>query len=170
MSGHDEPADGPEKLPAEVPLAELKERGGIMLSGATGAVVASGRGEVTMAPSYGLARAVIGLMEDLPPELFDRWAAHRPCGKLCKLGAAGMLICDVLGLPLVPWELAEPIGKAASKLVAKIPGEQGKAKKLPLWKGNAPPPAADPPAADPPAADPPAAEPVPDGRCGPHRV
>ena len=82
---------------------------------------------------------MIGLMEDLPPELFDRWAAHRPCGKLCKLGAAGMLICDVLGLPLVPWELAEPIGKAASKLVAKIPGAQSTAKKAAARKGRSRP-------------------------------
>ena len=32
-----------------------------------------------------------------------------------------MVIGDVLGSPLVPWELAEPIGKAAAKLAAKIP-------------------------------------------------
>ena len=136
IASHDGPADGPEKPPAQVPLLELKERGGIMFSGITGAAVGSGRGEVTTKPSYGLAEAVIDLMDDLPPELFDRWAAHRPCGMLCKLGAAGMLICDVLGLPLVPWELAEPIGKAATKLKAKIPGEQAKAKKAAGRKGQ----------------------------------
>ena len=136
IASHDGPADGPEKPPAQVPLLELKERGGIMFSGITGAAVGSGRGEVTTEPSYGLAEAVIDLMDDLPPELFDRWAAHRPCGMLCKLGAAGMLICDVLGLPLVPWELAEPIGKAATKLKAKIPGEQAKAKKAAGRKGQ----------------------------------
>jgi hypothetical protein len=136
IASHDGPADGPEKPPAQVPLPELKERGGIMFSGITGAAVGSGRGEVTTEPSYGLAEAVIDLMDDLPPELFDRWAAHRPCGMLCKLGAAGMLICDVLGLPLVPWELAEPIGKAASKVKAKIPGELAKAKKAAGRKGQ----------------------------------
>ena len=30
MVGHDGPDNRPEKLPAEVPLPELKERGGIM--------------------------------------------------------------------------------------------------------------------------------------------
>ena len=45
-----------------------------------------------------------------------RHAAHRPCGLLCKRGAIGMLIADLLGLPLVPWVLAEPVGKAAIKL------------------------------------------------------
>ena len=68
------------------------------------------------------------MIEKLPPELFARWATHRPCGLLCKLSAAGMLMCDVLGLPLPPFELAEPIGKAAAKLLPKIPGEQAKAK------------------------------------------
>ena len=46
----------------------------------------------------------------------DRSAERRPCGLLCKRGAVGMLIGDVLGLPLIPWVLAEPIGKAAYKL------------------------------------------------------
>ena len=36
-------------------------------------------------------------------------------GLLCERGAIGMLLADVLGLPLVPWILAEPIGKAALK-------------------------------------------------------
>ena len=39
-----------------------------------------------------------------------------------------MLLADVLGLPLVPWVLAEPIGKAALKLKGVIPGEKKKAK------------------------------------------
>ena len=76
MSGHDEPADGPEKLPAEIPLAELKVRAGLKFSGATGAVVGSGRGEDTTAPTYGLAKSVFKVIEDLPPVLFDRWAAQ----------------------------------------------------------------------------------------------
>ena len=113
IASHDGPADGPEKPRlAQVPLPELKERVGIMFSGITGAAVGSGRGEVTTEPSYGLAEAVIDLMDDLPrpdgrppaAEQFDRSAANRPCGMLCKLGAVGVLICDVLGLPLVPWE------------------------------------------------------------------
>ena len=41
-----------------------------MFSGATGAVVGSGRGEAATAPTYGLAQAVLELMETLPPELF----------------------------------------------------------------------------------------------------
>ena len=49
MVGHDGPDNRPEKLPAEVPLPELKERGEIMFSGATGAAVGSGRGVATTA-------------------------------------------------------------------------------------------------------------------------
>ena len=44
MVGHYGPDNRPEKLPAEVPLPELKERGEIMFSSATGAAVGSGRG------------------------------------------------------------------------------------------------------------------------------
>lgn len=40
-----------------------------------------------------------------------------------------MLIGDVLGLPLLPWLLAEPIGKAAAKLKKKIPQKTKEAKK-----------------------------------------
>ena len=126
---HDGPDNGLEKPPAQVLLPELKERGDFMFSGATGAAVGSGRGMATEAPTYGLAKDVFEVIEKLPPELFARWAAHRPCGLLCKLSAAGMLMCDILGLPLPPFELAEPIGKAAAKLLPKIPGEQAKAKK-----------------------------------------
>ena len=66
MVGHDGPDNRPEKLPAEVPLPELKERGEIMFSGATGAAVGSGRGVATTAPTYGLIKAVIGVIEELP--------------------------------------------------------------------------------------------------------
>ena len=95
---------------------ELKRRADIKFSGQTGAVVSSGRGLATTAPTYGLAKDVTLLVRKLPSALFDKNLKHRPCGLLCKLGAAGMLICDVLGLPLTPWVLAEPIGKAAAKL------------------------------------------------------
>ena len=46
-----------------------------------------------------------------------------------KRGAYGMLIGDVLGLPLVPWVLAEPIGKEALKKKGEIAGDKKKAKK-----------------------------------------
>ena len=61
--------------------------------------MASGRGLATTAPTYGLAKDVTLLVRKLPPALFDKNLKQRPCGLLCKLGAAGMLICDVLGLP-----------------------------------------------------------------------
>ena len=64
IASHDGPADGPEKPPAQVPLPELKERGGIMFSGATGAAVGSGRGVATTAPTYGLIKAVIGVIAE----------------------------------------------------------------------------------------------------------
>ena len=59
---HDE---GQEEAAEEVPKEELKWRADIMLSGQSGAVVASGRAAATSAPSYGLANDVTKLMEDL---------------------------------------------------------------------------------------------------------
>ena len=84
---------------------------------------------MTSAVSYQLCKDVTELMDTLPAELFDRQAEHRPCGLLCKLGAAGMLIGDVAGLPLMPWVLAEPIGKEAARRKKEIPEAKKKAKK-----------------------------------------
>ena len=138
MEGHE---DSSEQPPPEVMLEELKRRARIMLSGKTGTVVASGDGAATTAPTYGLAKDVGLVITDLEkavPELFDRHAEPRPCGLLCKLGAAGMLIGDVLGLPLVPWELAEPIGKAAAKIVGKIAELKKAARKKANRRGTDP--------------------------------
>jgi len=119
-------------LPAPVPLPLLEQRAVKMFSGATGAAVASGDGEATSAPSLQLVKDIVDVifaLEKARPELFDRLAKQRPCGLLDKYGASGMLLCDVLGLPLLPWALAEPIGKAAAKLPAAIAAEVKKAKK-----------------------------------------
>ena len=112
-----------------MPLPELKRRADFMYSGATGAAVASGAEGVTTAPTYGLVQDVISVVKALPSALFDPQAEHRPCGLLDKYDAMGMLICDVIGLPLPPWTLAKPVGKAAAKLKEKIGGEQSKEKK-----------------------------------------
>jgi len=133
MEGHEEGGEAP---PAEVPLAALLQRSAIMFSGETGAVVASGEGAATSAPSYGLAKNIVAAIEGLDDALFDRHAEHRPCGLLCRLGAGGVLTGDVLGLPLLPWALAEPIGKAAAKVVKELPGEVKKAKKRAKRKGG----------------------------------
>ena len=136
VEGHEEAEEPP---PAEVPGEELKRRADFKFSGETGAVVSSGCGAATTAPTYGLAKDVVSTIDALEmvrPELFNRHAEHRPCGLLCKLGAGGMLIGDVVGLPLMPWILAEPIGKAAAKAVKEIPGEVKKAKKKAKRKGG----------------------------------
>ena len=135
MEGH---SDGSEVPPAVVPLTMLRQRAAIMFSGATGAVVASGEGEATSSPSFGLVRDVVSVVESLPAALFDRYAEHRPCGLLDRYGAYGMLIGDVLGLPLMTWELAEPVGKAAAKLPEKIPAEVKKVKKKLKRRGKDP--------------------------------
>jgi hypothetical protein len=122
-------ATGQEQPPDEVPLDVLTRRAQTMFSGITGAVVASGDLAGTAAPTYALVSDVSDVIEALPGKLFDRHAEHRPCGLLCQRGAIGMLIADVLGLPLVPWVLAEPIGKAALKHKDAIAGEKKKAKK-----------------------------------------
>ena len=51
VEGHEE---GEEQPPAEVPKLVVQQRAGIMFSGKTGAVVASGEGKATSAPSYQL--------------------------------------------------------------------------------------------------------------------
>ena len=110
----------------------LKQRAPIMFSRAPPARSSrrpSGEVGVTSAVSYQLCKDVTELMDTLPAELFDRQAEHRPCGLLCKLGAAGMLIGDVAGLPLMPWVLAEPIGKEAARRKKEIPEAKKKAKK-----------------------------------------
>ena len=107
-----------------------------MFSGYTGAVVISGGGLATTAPTYELARDARKVIRGLPAVLFERSAKPRPCGLLCKLSAAGMLMCDVLGLPLTPFELAEPIGKEASRMADKITAEVKKEKKAAAGKGK----------------------------------
>ena len=107
-----------------MPKAVLQQRATTMFSGISGAVVASGEVEATSAPSLQLISDVIEVVDALPAELFDRHAAHRPCGLLDHLGAYGMLLGDVLGLPLVPWVLAEPVGKAAAKLQEEDRGQE----------------------------------------------
>ena len=94
-------------------------------------MVSSGRGAATTTPTYGVAKDATKLVRGLPPALFDKNLKHRPCGLLCKLSAAGMIVCDVLGLPLPPFILAEPIGKAIAKIVddkEKLTAEVKKAK------------------------------------------
>ena len=131
-AGHEEVGEDAVCLPAPVSLLLLKQRADKMFSGATGAAVASGDGEATSAPSLQLVKDIVDVifaLEKARPELFHRLARQRPCGLLDKYGASGMLLCDVLGLPLLPWALAEPIGKAAAKLPAAIAAEVKKAKK-----------------------------------------
>ena len=124
-----QPTDGLEEAPAQVSLPELRRRSRIMFSGDTGHVVPSGGTAATSAATSGLLEDVIKVVGELPSALFDPTAEHRPCGLLCKRGAYGMLIGDVLGLPLVPWELAEPVGKEAVRLADKIPAAKKKEKK-----------------------------------------
>ena len=127
------------QAPATIPLAELQRRAEIMFSGKTGAVVASGDQGVTSEPSFQLVDDVINvikILDERTPALFDRHSQHRPCGLLCKYSAAGMLVGDVVGLPLMPWTLAEKIGKQGAKLQGEIPGEKSKAKKKAKRKGR----------------------------------
>ena len=133
-----QPTDGLEQAPAQVGLPELRRRARMMFSGDTGGVVASGGTAATSTATSGLLEDVIKVVGELPRALFDPTAEHRPCGLLCKRGACGMLICDVLGLPLVPWELAEPVGKEAVRLADKIPVAKKKEKKAAGRRGYDP--------------------------------
>ena len=127
--------EGEEQPPAPVPKAVLSQRAAIMFSGQTGGVVASGDGAATSSASYKLISDVIEVVDALPGQLFDRHAPHRPCGLLDKLSAQGMLIGDLLGLPLLSWALAEPIGKAAAKLKKKLPEKKKEARKKAKRRG-----------------------------------
>ena len=133
-----QPTDGLEQAPAQVGLPELRRRARMMFSGDTGGVVASGGTAATSTATSGLLEDVIKVVGELPRALFDPTAEHRPCGLLCKRGACGMLICDVLRLPLVPWELAEPVGKEAVRLADKIPVAKKKEKKAAGRRGYDP--------------------------------
>ena len=74
--GHVGPCDSQEEVPAAVPLAVLQRRASKMFSGDTGAVVASEEGTATSAPSYGLVKDVIMVVDALPDALFNRYAEH----------------------------------------------------------------------------------------------
>jgi hypothetical protein len=130
-----QPQAAPEQAPGQVPAAELERRAEIMFSGLTGAVVASGAGGAACAPTLALVDDVIKTIGKLPGALFDKNVKERRCGLLDRRGAYGMLICDVLGLPLIPWVLAEPIGKEAAKLQGNIAAEIKTAKKAAARKG-----------------------------------
>ena len=61
-------------LPAPVSLLLLQKRVDTMFSGKTGAVVASGDGAATSAPSHQLVKDIIYVISELDkarPELFD---------------------------------------------------------------------------------------------------
>jgi hypothetical protein len=55
---------------------------------------------------------------------------------LDKYTAIAQLLGDVLGLPLMPWTLGEPVGKAAAKLPAVMTSEAKKARKAAKRKGQ----------------------------------
>ena len=66
VEGHD---DSAEQLLEVVPANVRQQRANVMFSGATGAVVASGDGKATIAPSRVLCRDVILAVDALPGEL-----------------------------------------------------------------------------------------------------
>ena len=128
--------DGPEQAPRPIGLPVLRSRAGIMFSGNTGAVVASGEPGVTSAVTYELVDHVIKVIGEQPSELFDANADHRPCGLLDRYTAIAQLLGDVLGLPLMPWTLGERVGKAAAKLPAEMKSAVKTAKKAAKRKGQ----------------------------------
>ena len=77
-AGHEQPAS---TSPQNLIMQALRARASIMFSGESGAAVASGiDGDAAVAekPDYGLARAAIKIVDDLPDALFDPHAEHRP--------------------------------------------------------------------------------------------
>eukprot|EP00966_Prymnesium_polylepis_P202469 4690509-Prymnesium_polylepis.1 len=129
-----------EEVESEEEPITLKERAAIMFSGKTGAPVASGEDGVAEEPTLGLVKAIVSIVEDLPGNLFNANAAHRPCGVLDRYEAAGMLLGDVLGRrPLLPRgkdSVSQKLGKAMQKLPAEIPAKQAAAKKAAKRRGQ----------------------------------
>ena len=128
--------DGPEQAPQPIGLHVLRARAGIMFSGNTGTVVASGEPGIMSAPSFQLVDDIISVIKEQPSELFDPNAEHRPCGLLDKYTAIAQLLGDVLGLLPMPWTLGEPVGKAAAKLPVVMMSEAKKARKAAKRKGQ----------------------------------
>ena len=134
-----EHGQAPEEAVAGLTANALKERAAVMFSGTAGGPVASGEAGAAKDPSLGLIRDAFMAIEALPSVLFDKHAQHRPCGLLDQYEAVGMLIGDVLGMPLIPaGELARAVGFKAFKMNGKIATEVGKAKKAAARKGADP--------------------------------
>ena len=110
-AGHSGDLATGQEQPESTPLYDLikaavKARADIMFSGETGAPVAScikddaARSEK---PTYGLVASRIEVVfNDLPDELFNQFAEHRPCGVIDRYEAVGQLMVDACGLPLLP--------------------------------------------------------------------
>ena len=103
-------------------MAALLVRAKIKFSGESGAVVASGiesDAATAKTPTFGHVRAALDIVNDeLDDALFDPHAEHRPCGVLDRYEAAGMLLGDACGLPLMP---ARPQGLAIGNKARKMP-------------------------------------------------
>ena len=105
-----------EEVPAGLAAAALEKRAAIMFSGTTGAPVASGEAQAASEPNRALCRDAFAVVERLLAALFDKTATHRPCDLLDEYEAVGMLIGDVVGMPLVPAGLiARAVGVKAFK-------------------------------------------------------
>ena len=116
-----------------VTAADVKERLDEMFSGDTGAPVNSSKDGIIDELRQVHVPIIVGEVEALQsrrPELFDKDALVRPCGTLDTYEAAGMVVGDLHGLPLIP---ARPhglaIGKKLQKLQAAIAGDLKKAAK-----------------------------------------
>ena len=124
---------------ARTPLAAaaLKERAATMFSGKTGAPVVSGEDPAAKEPTMRLLIDAFEVVNGLPGMLFDPNAKPRPCGLLDKYEAVGMLVGDVIGLPLVPSKAAQTFGRDAKKLISKVPEMKKAAKRAAKRKGEA---------------------------------
>jgi hypothetical protein len=104
-----------------VTAADVKERLDEMFSGDTGAPVTSSKDGIIDELRQVHVPIIVGEVEALQsrrPELFDKDALVRPCGKLDRYEAAGMVVGDLHGLPLIP---ARPHGLAIGKKLQKLP-------------------------------------------------
>ena len=117
----------------KVTASDVKERLDEMFSGESGAPVATSKDGIIVELMQAHVPIIIGEVEALQkrrPELFDKDAPVRPCGKVDTYEAAGMVVGDLHDLPLIPARpYALAIGKKLQKLSVPLAADLKKADK-----------------------------------------
>ena len=112
---------GAASVAAPLEVAELVGCGERMFLSGSGVPVASGQPGVRDKPTYELCCVAVAGVKKLPPALFDKNLplSQRPCGQLDKEEAAGYIVRDRLGYPLMLKDDARDYGDKVRKRAEK---------------------------------------------------